>query len=109
MLHLTISSVNLHLASGRTDSDALGQCEPLPSGDYKIIISDGLNDERFAEVTLHELIEAANMIYDLEMTHTQIQTLGVALAEVLPKGTGAQLRMLLAPKPEGKAKRTKAR
>lgn len=103
-LLLTIANYELNIVGENpTSENALGECEPLESGNYNIRISPALSDRAFVETTVHELIEAVNCIYDLELNHTQIQTLGVALSEVLPiDQMGPYLRAALAPKMEPK-------
>jgi hypothetical protein len=108
-LILNISGYDRTLTARETEQDCVGECEALATGDYDIRVSPHLKDPAFVEVTIHELIEAINMIYDLELPHSSIQTLGVALGQLMPHDQlGPYLRAAMAPeKPKEVKKRKK--
>lgn len=51
----------------------------------QISIASNLPPSLTIETYLHEIIEAINAIYELKMKHSSIQTMGVALLQVLPQ------------------------
>lgn len=48
-----------------------------------ILLSNNLTATEEAETLIHEIIEAANSIYELDMPHTVIQSLAVVLQQAL--------------------------
>lgn len=50
-----------------------------------ITIADHLAGRALTEALLHEFIECTNHVFDLKLKHQTIQTLGVALAEMLTR------------------------
>lgn len=55
-------------------------------GDYpkpEIHLWDKLSGPRYNEFFTHELFEAVNRQYDLEMNHTQVGVLGAVMSQVL--------------------------
>jgi hypothetical protein len=103
-LKLDLSGYTLHASADRPYSpDAAGECVALDDGNYEINVDPRLNDHAFGETFIHELLEAIDMMYDLKMAHTQIQTLGVALNLLAGKGFGKEVRARLE-KPKGRAK-----
>lgn len=50
------------------------------------VVDDGAHKELSGETFVHELIEAANSIYQLNMDHRVIATLGVGLYQALSSG-----------------------
>jgi hypothetical protein len=93
-------------AANPTSPEAAGECEPKLDGSFIVRVSPQLNDHAFGEVFIHEMVEAINMVYDLDMNHTQIQTLGVALNLLAGKGFGKEVRAKLEKqkKPKGRSK-----
>lgn len=98
MITLTISGHELHLLAVTPKSeDAMGECEPMDDGSYTLRVSPKLNDRAFCDTLFHEIIEAVNCIYDTDMTHNQIQTLGVALSQLAPDEFTTSVRAQMAP------------
>lgn len=74
-----------------TDPDAEAECESHGDGTYTIRVPPDLMPRAFVDAFVHELIEACDMIYDLKLEHSQIQTLGVALTEWLDHENSAEV------------------
>ncbi len=56
-----------------------GLCDPE---NHEIAVVDGMPASRTVEVLIHEIIEALDATYALEMPHPTIQTLGVGIFQV---------------------------
>lgn len=55
-------------------------------GGFEILIDSSLGPAQAADVYFHEIIEAINMLFELEMDHYQIQCLGVGLQQATSLG-----------------------
>jgi hypothetical protein len=62
-----------------TTADAFGLFDP---NTMEIQIDAGTTDSHQLEVLMHEIIEAANTMYEMGLEHRNIQTIGVVLAQV---------------------------
>jgi len=71
--------IPVHLADLRKEG-AEGMWMPQ---EKMILLDRQLSDEAKVEVFLHEAVEAVNSTYDLRLPHWKIQTLGLALFEML--------------------------
>lgn len=65
------------------DHQATGLWSSDTSGRYQVQLQSGMTVESTGEVFLHELIEMVNDLYDLNLSHNKIQTIGMALAQAL--------------------------
>jgi hypothetical protein len=74
-----------------TSEDAEAECEGHGDGTYTIRVPPDLPPRAFVDAFVHELIEAFDMIYSLDLNHTQIQVLGVALTEWLDHENSAEV------------------
>ena len=62
-----------------TTAEAYGLFDP---NTMEILIDAGTTDSHQLEVLFHEIIEAANTMYEMGLDHRNIQTIGVVLAQV---------------------------
>jgi hypothetical protein len=83
------------IATKPTLEYARGECEFHDDESMVIRIDPDLKDHAFIEVLFHEMIEAANGVFDLELPHPTIQTLGVAMAQCFPKALIPAVRKAL--------------
>lgn len=49
----------------------------------QVSLAEGLCPDLLLETFFHEAVEAANLIYELELPHAKIQILGAAIAQVI--------------------------
>jgi len=59
----------------------LGACTQGPEG-YQILLMRGVTPQMRGVVIIHEIIEAMNIMYDLNMSHHAISTLSESLVQV---------------------------
>lgn len=52
-------------------------------GDLEIRINSGLKPSAKWETLAHEMVEAANLVYELGLPHRSIQILGAAFAQMI--------------------------
>ena len=74
-IHLAGHKIPVHIDAG-VDSDAVGQYHAAHN---QIGIRSGIPQSAMEEVLFHEVVEAINHIYELNLPHAKIQTLGAAL------------------------------
>lgn len=53
------------------------------TGDLRIEVQDGMSNMRTFETTVHEMIEAVDTIYELDLPHKTIMALSAGLAQAL--------------------------
>jgi hypothetical protein len=61
--------------------EPLGICRHVVDG-YQILINQDLKNPLKPTVFYHEVFELINSMYDMELSHQTITTLGVALAQI---------------------------
>lgn len=67
------------------DENALGVCDPRHKA---IALSTRLDYESLCEVYIHEIIEAVNALYTLDIPHPAIQCLALGIHQALTSGVG---------------------
>jgi hypothetical protein len=55
-------------------------------GHQEITLWDGMSEELLRDVFVHEVVEAINMVYGIELRHDQLSVLSVALRQLLEDG-----------------------
>jgi hypothetical protein len=63
----------------------LGECGHFEMGTLTIRIDTDMPETLVQETLLHEIVEAINALYELELAHRTIQILGTALHQALSK------------------------
>ena len=76
---------NIHISVYSDDdlirtTDCEGLFLPDPDG-YKIILDGNLEPELWGQVFVHEVLEAACTLGEIDLPHNQLQTLAVLLAQ----------------------------
>jgi hypothetical protein len=61
----------------------LGECGHFEMGSLIIRIDTDMPETLVQETLLHEIVEAINALYELELAHRTIQILGTALHQAL--------------------------
>ena len=98
------------LAVTPTSRDARGECEFRSDESMVIRVDPTLGNRAFMEVFIHELVEAANGVYALELPHPTIQTLGVGISQCLPAALAPLFKsLMLPPKKKGAKKKSKSK
>ena len=64
-------------------ANAVGEFEPMALEER---ITPGIAEALAVETHIHEVIECANWLYELNLPHRTIQTLGAAIAQALKTG-----------------------
>jgi len=68
-------------SGGDEDHECLGACCFQADG-HEIIIDRSLSGSRYVGTVFHEVVELLNNLYDLQLEHCQVSTLGEALTQV---------------------------
>lgn len=70
------------LSGGDDEHECLGACCFRIDG-HEIMIDRSLSGSRYVATVIHEVVELLNNLYDLNLEHSQISTLGEALTQLL--------------------------
>ncbi len=73
-------TVTVRFVDKLPDKTAVGMWQPES---FEILIQSGMSKLETLDTFVHECVEAVNAVYGLELPHPIIQTLGVALAQML--------------------------
>lgn len=79
--YVEIGGHHIPVEIGPCDSDAIGEFYHYKK--WKIVIEGDMDVALTEETLIHEIIEVANHIYELNLPHRTIQTLGAAIHQGL--------------------------